>query len=68
MRNEVILQKLYSYSEKLMNYCQGYTYGSFSEDTKLAEACVFNLSQMGELCRLWMLLLQSVILKYPGVK
>ena len=41
MRNEVILQKLYSYSEKLMNYCQGYTYGSFSEDTKLAEACVF---------------------------
>ena len=51
-----------------MNYCQGYTYESFSEDTKLVEACVFNLSQMGELCRLWMLLLQSVILKYPGVK
>lgn len=51
MRNEVILQKLYSYSEKLMNYCQGYTYESFSEDTKLVEACVFNLSQMGELCR-----------------
>ena len=67
MRNEVILQKLYSYFEKLMNYCQGYTYGSFSEDTKLAEACVFNLSQMGELCRI-VLLLQSVILKYPGVK
>ncbi len=52
MRNEVILQKLYSYSEKLMNYCQGYTYESFSEDTKLVEACVFNLSQMGELCRI----------------
>lgn len=52
MRNEVILQKLYSYSEKLMNYCQGYTYESFSEDTKLVEDCVFNLSQMGELCRI----------------
>lgn len=52
MRNEVILQKLYSYSEKLMSYCQGYTYESFSEDTKLVEACVFNLSQMGELCRI----------------
>ena len=52
MRNEVILQKLYGYSGKLMDYCQGCTYESFSVDTKLVEACVFNLSQMGELCRI----------------
>lgn len=51
MRNEIILQKLYGYSGKLVDYCQGYTYESFSADTKLVEACVFNLSQMGELCR-----------------
>lgn len=52
MRNEVILQKLYAYSEKLLSYCRGCTYESFSADTKLVEACVFNLSQMGELCRI----------------
>ena len=51
MRNEVILPKLYGSSGKLVDYCRGYTYESFSADTKLVEACVFNLSQMGELCR-----------------
>lgn len=35
---------------KLINYCTGCTYDSFSADTKLVEACVFNLSQLGELC------------------
>ena len=52
MRNEVILQKMYQYSVKLMDYCSGYTYDSFCVDTKLVEACVFNLSQMGELCHI----------------
>lgn len=36
---------------KLIDYCTGYTYDRFSADTKLVEACVFNLSQLGELCR-----------------
>lgn len=39
------------YSKKLMDYCSGYTYETFTADTKLVEACVFNLSQLGELCR-----------------
>lgn len=51
MRNEIILQKMYRYTTKLVDYCSGYTYNSFVEDTKLVEACVFNLSQLGELCR-----------------
>lgn len=51
MRNEVIIQKLHGYAVKLLDYCQGYTYDSFRSDSKLVEACVFNLSQMGELCR-----------------
>lgn len=51
MRNEFILQKMYRYTTKLVDYCSGYTYNSFVEDTKLVEACVFNLSQLGELCR-----------------
>lgn len=49
MRNEVIVNKLISYSSKLMGYCEGLTYEQFISDTKLVEARVFNLSQMGEL-------------------
>ena len=52
MRNSVIIQKLYQYTLKLMDYCDGYTYDSFTADIKLVEACVFNLSQMGELCHI----------------
>jgi len=51
MRNEVILRKMLGYSTKLMNYCAGCTYETFAADTKLVEACVFNLSQLGEMCR-----------------
>lgn len=51
MRNEIIVSKLLAYSEKLLRYCAGLDYEAFAADTKLVEACVFNLSQMGELCR-----------------
>lgn len=49
MRNKVIVQKLLAYSEKVIGYCKGMDYEQFSSDSKLVEACVFNLSQMGEL-------------------
>lgn len=49
MRNEIIIQKLVGYIDKLTEYCAGLDYDSFSADIKLVEACVFNLSQMGEL-------------------
>lgn len=52
MRNEIILQKMLRYAVKLMDYCAGYTYDNFIADIKLVEACIFNLSQLGELCRL----------------
>lgn len=51
MRNEIILQKLLGYAEKIISYCKGHSYDSFIKDTKTVEACVFNLSQMGELCK-----------------
>lgn len=51
MRNEIISKKLLGYAEKILNYCKGFTYDDFISDTKLVEACVFNLSQMGELCK-----------------
>lgn len=38
-----------NYAEKIASYCDGYDYESFCRDTMLVEACIFNLSQMGEL-------------------
>lgn len=49
MRNNVIVEKLISYVEKVLGYCKGLTYEQFCADIKLVEACVFNLSQIGEL-------------------
>ena len=49
MRNEVIVSKLIAYVDKLQAYCANLSYEEFESDTKLVEACVFNLSQMGEL-------------------
>ena len=49
MKNEVIVRKLSAYAKKIIGYCEGVSYEQFSADSKLAEACVFNLGQMGEL-------------------
>ncbi len=51
MRNELVIQKLLVYTEKVLRYCDGLGFDEFISDSKLVEACVFNLSQMGELCR-----------------
>lgn len=49
MKNEVIIGKLVAYIDKINDYCLGEEYNSFVANTQLVEACVFNLSQMGEL-------------------
>lgn len=49
MRNSIIVEKLITYTDKILSYCDGMDYEAFSRDSKLVEACVFNLSQMGEL-------------------
>lgn len=51
MKNEIVIGKMVAYCDKLIAYCDGYDYNTFSADIKLVEACVFNLSQLGELCR-----------------
>ena len=50
MKNKIIIQKMYAYVCKIMDYCTGYDYSSFAKDSKPADACVFNLIQPGELC------------------
>lgn len=49
MRNDIIIEKLIGYVDKVLGYCEGIGYDEFCADSKLVEACVFNLSQMGEL-------------------
>lgn len=52
MRIDIILGKMLAYTTKVVNYCGEYTYERFIADSVMVEACVFNLSQLGELCRL----------------
>lgn len=49
MSNSDTIRKIVEYIDKVEKYCEGKTYEQFSSDSQLAEACVFNLSQMGEL-------------------
>ncbi len=52
MRNDLIIRKLLGYTDKVLGYCAQLSFEEFVSDGKLVEACVFNLSQMGELCRI----------------
>ena len=52
MRNEIIIDKMLGYASRVIGYCADCTFESFSADTKTVEACVFNLSQIGELCHM----------------
>ncbi len=52
MRNDIILRKMLAYTTKVIGYCNEYSYEQFVADSVMVEACVFNLSQLGELCRL----------------
>lgn len=51
MKNKLIVEKVIGYTEKIISYCAGKDYESFVNDSMLVEACVFNLSQIGELVR-----------------
>ena len=50
MRNDVVLRKMTGYIDKILAYCEGVDRDAFTSDSQLVEACVFNLSQLGELC------------------
>lgn len=49
MRNNIIIKKMMNYIDKILSYCENCDYKSFSSNSLLTEACVFNLSQLGEL-------------------
>lgn len=49
MRNEAIIRKMIAYIGRILEYCENATYENFQSNMMLVEACVFNLSQIGEL-------------------
>ncbi|MCM1411484.1 MAG: DUF86 domain-containing protein [Lachnospiraceae bacterium] len=49
MKNDVIVAKMLGYVEKVLRYTQNMDYNAFIEQEVVLEACVFNLSQLGEL-------------------
>ena len=49
MRNEIILSKMLGYTEKILRYCREMDYQAFIGNEMAVEACVFNLSKIGEL-------------------
>ena len=49
MKNDVIISKMINYVEKILKYTDGMKYSEFESKDMVVEACVFNLSQLGEL-------------------
>ena len=49
MKNDVIISKMINYVEKILKYTDGMKYSEFESKDMFGEACVFNLSQLGEL-------------------
>lgn len=49
MRNKMIVEKILKYISKILDYTKDTEYDAFISNSILVEACVFNLSQIGEL-------------------
>ena len=49
MKNKIIVEKIIKYISKVLDYTKGIEYDAFISNSILVEACVFNLSQIGEL-------------------
>ena len=49
MKDKIIVEKIIKYISKVLDYTKGIKYDDFIGNSMLVEACVFNLSQIGEL-------------------
>lgn len=49
MRDKILIEKILKYSKKVISYTRATLYEDFTANTMMIEACVFNLSQIGEL-------------------
>jgi len=48
-KNAILIMKITGYIDKIISYVTNVDKSTFLSDTKLIEACVFNLLQIGEL-------------------
>lgn len=48
-KDKVILEKIINYINEIQEFINGYSHEQFNNDKKTINACVFNLSQIGEL-------------------
>lgn len=48
-KDKLILNKILNYIQEIKDFINGYTKEEFNKDKKTINACVFNLSQIGEL-------------------
>lgn len=46
---EQILEKMLEYALRTKEYANGLNYEQFTQDKKTVDACIFNISQIGEL-------------------
>lgn len=49
MKEKKIIQKIIKYIDSILKYTSRVTYDEFKDNSMMMEACVFNLSQIGEL-------------------
>ncbi len=49
MKNRKIIIKIINYINTILKYAAGVDYNEFKDNTMMIDACVFNLSQIGEL-------------------
>ncbi len=49
MKNQKIILKITNYAESILKYTNNISYDEFKNNSMMVEACVFNLSQIGEL-------------------
>ncbi|MBO5128509.1 MAG: DUF86 domain-containing protein [Clostridia bacterium] len=50
MKDIELLRKILDCIDKIQSYTDGTGYETFQQNTMMVEACVFNLSQIGEHC------------------
>ena len=49
-KDQRIIEKIVQRIDSVLEYCHDVDYAGFIDDSKLNEACVFNLLQIGEMC------------------
>lgn len=64
MKNQKIILKIINYIDSILKYTNSADYGEFRNNTMMVEACVFNLSQIGELVNK---LDKEYVSKYPEI-